>query len=565
MEIEPLITIVVVGAVLSGFALATFCYFCLWERCKKKRRKSVASGNSKLSNGYPKMPHFRPAARDIQPVQIKHGDQYTRYADLSNPTSSQSTSDLEASVESVQPEQKKRHKHGGYRRLDRSKTQQSFFFDKNIPLPFEKPIEEAISCTEIFYPQVANPTRPPPPAKSISSISALRSDRKTRLSQVKRPGRSLSTADIDRSKLVKGRYKSEPNLLYANIENDLEGSATSVASSLAAAATSVLHPAAGHVEFGLFYNPDNKCLDITINKLLDVHVKPENFIGLLEKHTVNSHEKHKSKTYLKEHDDESIELVAHTKIGYLVYITLLLPDTTRHDATFTRHTNVVFGSTNFIFNELFSLSGHSLEELHDWSLVLHVLTQFGEGGEPIVVGEIVVPLQRLQPCLSLPFLAAMETPEYPLELESPLKETHLGELQVVISYSPMHHQLVVKVIQATGIPKLGMTGHPNVSVKTSLYYCGSRINKQSTSIHKRQKEPVFNETLLFDISKDRVSECDLLFEVRHHGPVHRTVIGYVMVGSSAAGSGANHWRQLLDFSHFEKAHRIMPNKPSGLV
>lgn len=100
-------------------------------------------------------------------------------------------------------------------------------------------------------------------------------------------------------------------------------------------------------------------------------------------------------------------------------------------------------------------------------------------------------------------------------------------------------------------------------MKTSLYYNGRRLRKQSTSIHRRQKEPVFNESLQFDISKDRLADADLLLEVRHHGPMHRTVIGYVSIGKTA-GSEGNQWRQLLEYSHFEKLHRIVPTKPTGL-
>ena len=104
----------------------------------------------------------------------------------------------------------------------------------------------------------------------------------------------------------------------------------------------------------------------------------------------------------------------------------------------------------------------------------------------------------------------------------------------------------------------------DVSVKISLYYCNSRVAKKTTSVQKRQKSPIFNETFEFQLSKDRISECDVLFEIRHHGPMYRTVIGYVIVGNSAGGEGTKQWRQLLDFSCHEKLYKIMPKKPVGL-
>ena len=106
----------------------------------------------------------------------------------------------------------------------------------------------------------------------------------------------------------------------------------------------------------------------------------------------------------------------------------------------------------------------------------------------------------------------------------------------------------------------------DVSIKTSLYHNAKRIGKQTTTIQRKQKHPVFNESFHFDVSRERVDACDLLFEVRHHGPVHRSVIGYVHVGSGAEGAGNEQWKQLLDFAHFEKvSHRIVPTKPLMLV
>ena len=104
----------------------------------------------------------------------------------------------------------------------------------------------------------------------------------------------------------------------------------------------------------------------------------------------------------------------------------------------------------------------------------------------------------------------------------------------------------------------------DISVKTSIYYCSLRTSKKTTTIQKRHRNPVFNETFEFQLSKDRIAECDVLFEIRHHGPMNRTVIGYVIVGHSAGGEGSKQWKQLLDFSYHEQNYKILPNKPVGL-
>lgn len=105
----------------------------------------------------------------------------------------------------------------------------------------------------------------------------------------------------------------------------------------------------------------------------------------------------------------------------------------------------------------------------------------------------------------------------------------------------------------------------DVSVKASLYFSNSRVSKRNTTIQKRSRQPVFNETFQFDLSRERLPECDILFEIRHHGSMYRTPIGFVTVGNSAGGEGTQHWMQLLDFSYHEKVHKIMPFKPVNLL
>ena len=105
----------------------------------------------------------------------------------------------------------------------------------------------------------------------------------------------------------------------------------------------------------------------------------------------------------------------------------------------------------------------------------------------------------------------------------------------------------------------------DVSIKASLYYCHRRVSKRSTVIKKRARDPVYSYSFDFNLNKNRLPECDILFEVRHHGPMYRTVIGYVAIGNSATGEGEKHWRALLDFSYHEKSHKIMSHKPVSLL
>jgi len=580
MEIKFIIPMVTVAAAIAGFGVAALCYFYVCRKSfKRKQKNNVADG---LRNCYPKMPLFKAAARDIQIVQMLQRDQYSRFAELNIPQpvipTEKSTSNKNA-LEDIFTTAERKRKEGS---TGRTYSPQQFHFNKGST--HDMYFDEAINCTEYYYPQVDSPrsisslpttqhrsevdsprsttTQHRQEAHTSSTQPTERKGHRSRYSS-KREKRSLSSVESPvrarRPPLLKGKYKSEGNVsLLGSFEFDDPDNRNTCA---LRAPMSVVYPAEGNVEFGLFFNTDNTTLTITINRILDLYVKPINYIGILETVRHDSNDKPKSRPYLKEDDDEIIELVHNGKMAYLVYVSIL------PDIDYKEHTNVVFGSTNIIFSESFKVTGHSLEDLRQLELCLHVLSQFGSHGDPIIIGEVKVPMQELQACQTLPFMMEIGAPDTELEITARVhKEMSLGELVVVISYNPMTHQLITRIVQATSIPKCTMTGCPNVSVKTSLYYCNNRIHKQCTTIQRRQKEPTFNETFHFDMSKDRISECDLLFEIRHHGPVHRTVIGYVHVGRSAVGTGANHWRQLLDFSHFEKvSHRIIPNKPAGLL
>jgi len=239
---------------------------------------------------------------------------------------------------------------------------------------------------------------------------------------------------------------------------------------------------------------------------------------------------------------------------------------TTSEKTYRKSTEFIFSEGGIVFNEKLSITGYSLEHLYPFLLCFHALCKFGKDGEPIVLGEVKVPLKRVQVSQVIPFMANLGAPEEELELANSLRaNTNLGELEIYLSFNPHAQKLVVKIIQATNLPKYGMTGQPNVSVKVSLYFCNSRRNKKRTSTQKKQRNPVFNETFQFDLSRERLPECDIVFELLHHGPMYRTPIGYVTVGNSAGGEGTQHWLQLLDFSYHEKMHKILPTKPVNLL
>ena len=115
--------------------------------------------------------------------------------------------------------------------------------------------------------------------------------------------------------------------------------------------------------------------------------------------------------HLIRNSDHTIQLSDYADTGFILYLTLL------PNFSFIKHTAVVFGHSSVVFNERFIIQNQSLDDLKNSCLCIHALCKFGRDGEPIVLGEVNVPLKRLQSAQILPFMANMQAPSQEIELE----------------------------------------------------------------------------------------------------------------------------------------------------
>ena len=189
-----------------------------------------------------------------------------------------------------------------------------------------------------------------------------------------------------------------------------------------AKALSVLSPAEGQIEFTLYYDPDVKSLTINLVQIVEVSLKPECFIGILN--VIDKDDKDERKKSITVHlirdADHTLRLSEYADTGFLLYLSLSggPNETVNNKLNFpSKHTNVVFGTEGAVFNERFTIQGHTLESVRDCSLCIHALCKFGRDGEPIVLGEVSVPLKRLQSSQVLPFMANLQGPCREIELE----------------------------------------------------------------------------------------------------------------------------------------------------
>lgn len=70
---------------------------------------------------------------------------------------------------------------------------------------------------------------------------------------------------------------------------------------------------------------------------------------------------------------------------------------------------------------------------------------------------------------------------------------------VSLCWYPEHSKLIVVVLKARNLPKMDISGSADPYVKIYLMYNSQRISKRKTHVKKRTLNPIFNESLTFEI------------------------------------------------------------------
>ena len=332
------------------------------------------------TNGHPILPPFTSV---LQPVQIKPSDQKTHYLDIGSPFS--------------------KSKYNGYSRIS----------DNEIyHIQLESPTRTRSDASEMSF--VSDDTSISPAERSIQSAKTYPGVKLSKQRKLCKSDSSLLDVDSGPDSPVRPRtntWSTVSHLRDHTPRSRSSSTASNLRDSSPSAALSLVSPAGGQLEFVLFYNTEDRSLDITINQLIDITLDPEIFIGVLDVYEKGEKPRKKIKAYLKRNRDNLLELHHTDDIGFFVYVTLI------PKKIFRKYTNVVFGPGSTVFNEKISLTGYSLEQLAPFSLCFHALCKFGRDGEPIVLGEVRQPLKQLKNTQVLPVLANLGPPEEELELE----------------------------------------------------------------------------------------------------------------------------------------------------
>uniref|UniRef100_A0A3P9HZH2 Synaptotagmin IV n=1 Tax=Oryzias latipes TaxID=8090 RepID=A0A3P9HZH2_ORYLA len=194
------------------------------------------------------------------------------------------------------------------------------------------------------------------------------------------------------------------------------------------------------------------------------------------------------------------------------------------------------------FDETFSFYGISLSRVSELSLHFMVLS-FDRFSRDEVIGETLVPLSGIDLSEGR-VLMSREIIKRNIK-----KSLGRGELLLSLCYQSTTNTLTVVVLKARHIPRTENNGPTDAYVKVNMYHGKKRICKKKTHVKKCSPNPVFNELFYFDLPSEeglRDTSIELLLMDSDNSRSSNAAIGRLVLGTAAAGTAGEHWREICD-------------------
>ncbi|CAF1039599.1 unnamed protein product [Adineta ricciae] len=124
----------------------------------------------------------------------------------------------------------------------------------------------------------------------------------------------------------------------------------------------------------------------------------------------------------------------------------------------------------------------------------------------------------------------------------------LGELTVSLCYLPNAKRVTVTIVKATSLKPMDITGKSDPYVKVILLINGKKVRKKKTSVLSNTLNPIYNESLEFDLRNEELDYADLIFKVIDYDRVGlNELIGCMGIGVNFNGLHRHHWYQMLEY------------------
>ncbi|KAG8201248.1 hypothetical protein JTE90_019886 [Oedothorax gibbosus] len=121
-----------------------------------------------------------------------------------------------------------------------------------------------------------------------------------------------------------------------------------------------------------------------------------------------------------------------------------------------------------------------------------------------------------------------------------------GELLFSLSYLPTAERLTVVLVKARNLVWAEGKESADPFVKIYLLQKGKKISKKKTSVKRGDRNPVFNEAMIFSVPAAALQNIQLRLTVAEYQAEGKTPsVGHIFVGPSCSGKALSHWNQMI--------------------
>ncbi|CAB3397990.1 unnamed protein product [Caenorhabditis bovis] len=149
--------------------------------------------------------------------------------------------------------------------------------------------------------------------------------------------------------------------------------------------------------------------------------------------------------------------------------------------------------------------------------------------------------------------------EYTMHIVGSQEKNDYGDLLLYLSYSNTDQKLSITVAKAYNLRPMDITGASDPYVKIEQIYRGKRVKLRKSSTKRANLNPVYHETLEFDIPMSQIAETNMLVQVMDWDRIGKDdLLGCCILGhESPTPEGKAQWENCL-LAISQPGHKTKP-------
>ncbi|XP_013416638.1 synaptotagmin-12 [Lingula anatina] len=125
-------------------------------------------------------------------------------------------------------------------------------------------------------------------------------------------------------------------------------------------------------------------------------------------------------------------------------------------------------------------------------------------------------------------------------------QAEYGDIMFSLSYLPTAERLTVVIVKARNLKWHQNREAGDCFVKVYLLQNGKKMKKKKTTVKKDEKNPIFNEAMIFSVPSSTLPTVQLRITVAEQMPEGKvSSIGHIIVGANTTGTELSHWNQMM--------------------